>query len=167
MKTTGVRPDLFARSTCSDSCAVTSVGRSAVVLITSSNTCSTPHPASGPNATGSHDQRSEHIPRDQESALDQVEVALKLAVLVLDRDDPVVPDRVQRADEPVPAHLAETGQPWHLPSDAGGQHAVLVELIPVDLHVLGVDVEDARSEIAERARVVDELPHQVRRVEVE
>src|SRR5258708_33718493 len=32
MKTTGVRPDLLARSTCSDSCSVTLVGSAVVVF---------------------------------------------------------------------------------------------------------------------------------------
>src|SRR2546421_3133807 len=46
MKTTGVRPDALARSTCSDSCSVTPVDLSAVVLTCSSGALLRPHPAS-------------------------------------------------------------------------------------------------------------------------
>ena len=67
----------------------------------------------------------------------------------------------------VPAHLAEPGQARHLPPDAGRQHAVLVEPVAVDLDVLGVHVEDPVGELVDRALVVDQLPDEVRRVEVE
>src|SRR5439155_23713363 len=39
--------------------------------------------------------------------------------------------------------------------------------VAVDLHIFGVDMEDARSELAHRSRVVDELPDKMRRVEVQ
>ena len=45
-------------------------------------------------------------------------LALEAAVLVLDRDDVVVADGVERGDEARPAHLAEARQPRHLPADA-------------------------------------------------
>ena len=86
---------------------------------------------------------------------------------MLDRDDPVVADRVESAQEAVPTHLAEAGQARHLPSLAERHHALLVEPVAIDLHVLGVHVEDARPELADRARVVDELPDEVGGVEVQ
>ena len=98
---------------------------------------------------------------------DELEVAFEVAVLVLDRDDPVVADRVERADETIPPNLAEPWEARHLPADAQRHHALLVQPVAVDLHVLGVDVEDARRELADRARVVDELPDEVRGVEVQ
>jgi FHS family glucose/mannose:H+ symporter-like MFS transporter len=113
------------------------------------------------------DERSQVVAREKESALHQLERALELSVLVLDRNHPVVVDGVERGHEPVPAHLAKPGQARHLPSHPERQHAVLVEAVAVDLHVLGVDVEDPGGEVAHSARVVDELPDQVRGVEVQ
>ena len=55
----------------------------------------------------SDDQRAQGIPRDEEAALDELDVALERAVFVLDRDVRVVADGVQGRDEAVPAHLAE------------------------------------------------------------
>ena len=46
-------------------------------------------------------------------------------------------------------------------------HAVLVQAIAIDLHVLGMDMEEAILEVVDGALVVDHLPDQVRRVEVE
>src|SRR5437667_7867678 len=46
MKTTGVRPDALARSTCSDSWSVMPAGLAAVVLTCSSRALLRPHPAS-------------------------------------------------------------------------------------------------------------------------
>ena len=44
---------------------------------------------------------------------------------------------------------------------------MLVEPAAVDLHVLGVHVQDPVAEVVDRALVVDHLPHEVRRIEVE
>src|SRR5437588_7004229 len=69
-------------------------------------------PAKGPVGyseakSSSDDEGAERIARDQETSLDQLEVALELPILMLDRNHPVVAGRVQRADETVPAHLAQ------------------------------------------------------------
>src|SRR5205814_784888 len=108
-----------------------------------------------------NDQRPEVVAREQKPALHDLELALEAAVLVLDRDNPVVADRVQRAQEAVPTHLAEAGQARYLPAHAERQHSLVVEPVAIDLHVFRVYVEDARGELADRACVIDELPHQV------
>src|SRR5262245_27855872 len=65
---------------------------------------------------GSVDQRPQRVARDQEAALDEILRGLERAVLVLDRDHEVVPLAVEGRDEPVPAHVAETRKPRHLPA---------------------------------------------------
>ena len=92
---------------------------------------------------------------------------LERAVLVLDRDDAVVADAVELPDEAAPVDLAEPGQPRDLPAHPLRRRPVAVEAVPVDLHVLRVDVEDARGVVAHGALVVDHQPDEVRRVEVE
>src|SRR5436309_4086666 len=119
------------------------------------------------NDIDSDDQWPEYVAGQQESALDEVLVAFERAVFVFDRDRSAVTDAVQRRNEPVPADLAETRQPRDLPAHAGRHDAVLEQAVPVDLHVLGVDVMDPRPELPDRPLVVDELPHEVRRIEVQ
>ena len=50
---------------------------------------------------------------------------------------------------------------------AQAHDAVPVDRVGVDARVLGVDVDEALAEVAHRARHVDALPDQVRRVEVQ
>src|SRR4029450_8198899 len=64
-----------------------------------------------------HDVRTQHVAREQEAALDELLVALEAPVLVLDREDVVVPHRVERGDEAVPLHLAEARQAGELPAE--------------------------------------------------
>src|SRR4051812_9594639 len=106
-------------------------------------------------ATALDDMGPERVPRDEEPALDELVAALEAAVLVLDADPAVVAHGVEGGQEAVPAHLAQAGQARRLPAHAGAQHAVLVEPVAVDLHVLGVDVEDPVGEVVDDALVVD------------
>src|SRR5213075_2601985 len=118
-------------------------------------------------ATESRDVRAKRVTRDQEAAFYELVVALERAVLVLDGDDLVVADRVQSGKEALPADLAETRQPGHLPADPERQDAVAVQALAVDLHVLGVDVEDPVGVVVDDPLVVDHLPDEVRGVQVE
>jgi len=85
---------------------------------------------------------------------------------VLDDDGAVVAGPVEAGEEARPVDLAEAGHPRHLPADAGGEDAVVVEAVAVDHQVLGVRVEDVGTELAEEAGLVDHLPDEVRGVEV-
>ena len=53
--------------------------------------------------------RAQVVASNQEAAFDELFVTLEPTVFVLDRKDEVVADGVERRDEPVPPHLAETG----------------------------------------------------------
>ncbi len=111
--------------------------------------------------TASDDVRRDSVLGEEEAGLDLLVGALELAILVLDDDGVVVAGPVEGADEPVPAHLAEPRQARDLPAHAGRQHAAVVEPVAVDLHVLGVDVVQARAELAHDPLVVDHLPDEV------
>ena len=56
---------------------------------------------------GSAHVGAQRVAGDQEPALDELDVALEGAILVLDRDPAVVADGVERGAEAIPAHLAE------------------------------------------------------------
>src|SRR4051794_35869449 len=70
---------------------------------------------------------------DLEAALDELDVSLEARVLVFDRDRAVVAGGVERGKEAWPVHLAEARQARSLPSDSGGEGAVAVEAVAVDL----------------------------------
>src|SRR5215213_4771163 len=75
----------------------------------------------------SDDPGPQDVAREQEAALHELLVTLEAAVLVLDRDGAVVPDRVQRREEARPVDLAQAGQARHLPADPAAQRPVPVE----------------------------------------
>ena len=95
-------------------------------------------------------------------------VTFEIRVLVLDRDDVVVPGSPYSAatkrgqsTSPRPGSRG-TSQP--MPDE---KVPLLYEPVAVDPHILGVHVEMRRAEVVDRALDVDHLPDQVRRVEVE
>ena len=102
----------------------------------------------------------------RKSALHLLVAALEAAVLVLDDHRAVVAGAVEAGEEAGPVDLAEARHARHLPADAGGEDAALVEAVAVDHQVLGVDVQHVRAELADEAGLVDHLPDEVRRVEV-
>src|SRR5687768_1301598 len=113
------------------------------------------------------DVRRENVPCQVEPALDQLLRPLERPILMLDADDMIVAGRVQRRHEPVPTDLTQPRQPGNLPAETAAEDAVLVQHLPVDLQILGVDVEYPILELGDRPHLVDELPDQVRGVVVE
>src|SRR5688500_15701967 len=106
--------------------------------------------------------RPQRVARDEEAALHELLGALERSILVLDGDNAVVADPVELREEPIPAHLAEAGEAGNLPAHPLRGGAVPVEAVAVDLHVLRVDVEDARGVVADDSLVVDLEPDEVR-----
>src|SRR5262249_41657466 len=91
--------------------------------------------------------------------------ALVGPVLDLDAHRTRIPHIGQRCEEGTPLHLAQPRQLGHVPAQP--EDASLVQAIAVDALVLGVDVDDAAAELADGPGDVDELPDQVRRIEVQ
>ena len=113
------------------------------------------------------DVRRQHVACQLEAPLHQFVRALPLPVLVLDAAHVVVPGPVEGGEQPVPGNLTQSGEAGDLPADPGGEDAVLVQPVLVDLQVLGVEVVEAVAELIHRRLDVDHLPDEVRRVEVE
>src|SRR5262249_24764531 len=102
-----------------------------------------------------------------EGGLAALEAALVGAVLDLDADRAVVADVGQNREERVPVDVAEAGQLRRVVLERRGLDADLVQSMLVEAYVLGVDVEEAVAELAQRREVVDVQPDAVRRVEVQ
>src|SRR6478736_2829698 len=115
----------------------------------------------------SDDVWAEDTARQDETSLDALIRALEIAVLVLDDHIAVVPGAIERGEHDAPVHLAEPGQSRDLPADPLREDAPFVEALAVDHQVLGLDVKDVRTELADETRDVDHLEDQVRRVEIE
>src|SRR5215211_5820927 len=113
------------------------------------------------------DVRPQHVPCKQEAALDELLVALEATILMLDREHVVVADGVQGGDEATPLHLAEAGEPRHLPADPAGEGPVAVEPVAPHLEVLRMGVEDPVGIVVDGPLVVDHQPDEVRGVDVE
>src|SRR5687768_4346899 len=105
--------------------------------------------------------------RQQEAALDQLVGALEAAVLVLDDAVAVVADSVEIGEDLAPVGVAQAGQARDLPAHARRHRPALVQPVTVDEHVLRLEVEDVRAELADEAALVDHQPNEVRRVVVE
>ena len=104
---------------------------------------------------------------DQEAALDQLIGLLEAPILVLDDAVAVVPHAIQVGEDFAPIRVTQTGQARNLPAHARDKRAALVEAVTVDEHVLGLEMEDVRAELADETALVDHQPDQVRRVVVE
>src|SRR6476646_4706733 len=113
------------------------------------------------------DVRAKDVASEQEPALDEVIGLLEVAILVLDDHVAVVAGTPQGGEQGSPLDVAETRQARDLPADPHREDAALVEPLAVDEQVLGLDVEDVRTELADEPRDVDHLEDQVRRIEVD
>src|SRR5579862_91168 len=111
--------------------------------------------------------RRQQIPRDQKPALHFFLSSFERAVFVLDAEHVIVAHFVQCRDEARPIDFAQSGQARNLPAHAEARDAALVKLLAVDAHVFGVHVKNARFEFVHRADAVDELPDQMRGVEIQ
>src|SRR5262249_5384253 len=71
----------------------------------------------------------------------------------------------QGGEELSPVDVAQAGQLGDVPAQA--QDAVPVKAVRIDACVLGMDVYDVFAEFPDCAAIIDVLPDQVRRVEIE
>src|SRR5207253_10103060 len=93
------------------------------------------------------------------------EAALVGPVLDFDANGAGVAAIRQSGEELAPLHVAEAGELGVVPVEA--VDADVVQLVVINAFILGVDVDDLFSELADGPRGVDELPDQVRRVEIQ
>jgi len=61
--------------------------------------------------------------------------------------------------------VAQAGDLWGVPAEA--EDAVGIKFVGVDARVLGVDMDDAVAKFTSGSDIVDVLPDEVRRIEVE
>src|SRR5687768_14424375 len=85
---------------------------------------------------------------------------------MFDDDRPVIARPVETGEDDTPVDLAQARHARNLPAHAGRENATLIEAIPVDHQVLGMDMKHMRSEFADETRLVYHLQHQMRGIEI-
>ncbi len=112
-------------------------------------------------------KRVEHISRDVHGALSSFQRLSESVVFDFDADRSAIGGLHKRAHEVSPVHLAVTRDTWLMPFQRVGQYSHVVDSIPADLHVLGVQMKQLVLEFLERAGGIHVLQDKVRWIVVE
>jgi hypothetical protein len=110
---------------------------------------------------------AQRVPCDLEPSLHLFETALERPILMLDGGYVVVAHRIECPKKYAPIHLAKPAEARHLPTHSGAHDPLFVETVHADFEVFGMDMENALAELVHRTRDINELPHEMRGVEVQ
>ena len=115
----------------------------------------------------SSDELSEEIAALEYGCLSRIERTFKRAVLDLDYRAAVVAGVGKRREKGAPADIAKSRQFWRMKLQWRCEDAHLIELVPQNLCVLEMHVENAVFELMNCPDRIHKLPDKMRRVEVE
>jgi hypothetical protein len=80
---------------------------------------------------------------------------------------PAVTDLDKGRHESAPVHVTKSGKTWTMIFEWRSEYTDIVELVPVHLHILDMDMKELILEFAEGLQVVHHHPHEVRRIVIE
>src|SRR2546429_51220 len=103
----------------------------------------------------------------RERALPAFQRPAEGVVLDFDTNGAAITGLHQRAHEPGPIQLGTAGGARLVPLERVREDTDIVDAVPADFHVLGVEVEQPGLELAQRARRVHVLQHEMRWIVVQ